>query len=333
MTSVRFAFEDRPFQEIVAACSDHLARVAMLEVVPLASDRLNSVGLELRALPGAAVGRLWCSPARATRSARHAADGNDNIVLVMPVDTEMVISRPARSDLVCRPGQVYVWPCDEPTTFSYAAHCTTVNVSSSRAALATSHPRLLGRVAQVLDMASGSEAWLLRDYAGLLLNGSDLPAEAEHLAVGHLFDLAGLLGPTRSVAEADRSAGVHAARLRGIQSDVLANLAHPFSADEMARRHGISPRYLRVLFAESGTSYSQFVLTQRLARAERMLMDPRLAGVGVARIAYACGFNDLSWFNRTFRRHFGRTPSEGRPRPEAHQAPVDPLSVQSDSEV
>ncbi|MCC5884903.1 MAG: helix-turn-helix domain-containing protein [Gammaproteobacteria bacterium] len=313
MNRFTFAFENRSFSEVVAACRDHLARVAMLDVVPLAQGRLASVGLDLRALPSVTVGRLWCSPARASRTAAHVVDGNDNIVLVMPVDTEMVISRSGQPDLRCRPGQAYVWPCEEPTDFSFSEQCTTVNVSLPRAALAASHPRLLGRMTEVLDMVDAREVWLLRDYATVLIDGAELSAEAEHLAVSHLVDLAGLLEPSRSLVDVERSPGVHAARLRAIQNDALANLARPPSAEEMASRHGISSRQLRVLFAEVGSSYTTFILTQRLARAERMLTDPRLAGKSVASIAYACGFNDLSWFNRTFRRHYGRTPSEVRP--------------------
>ena len=75
---------------------------------------------------------------------------------------------------------------------------------------------------------------------------------------------------------------------------------------------------MRLLFAEIGSSYTTFILSQRLARAERMLTDLLLAGTGVASIDYACGFNDLSWFNRAFRRHYGRTPSEVRPPCNGH---------------
>ena len=83
----------------------------------------------------------------------------------------------------------------------------------------------------MLDVVNAREVWLLREYASLLIDTPDLSAEAEHLAASHLFDLAGLLEPSTSLVDAGRSPGVHAARLRAIQNDALANLARPPSAE------------------------------------------------------------------------------------------------------
>jgi transcriptional regulator GlxA family with amidase domain len=47
-------------------------------------------------------------------------------------------------------------------------------------------------------------------------------------------------------------------------------------------------------------------------RAHQMLTDPRLANRPVISVAFDTGFQDLSYFNRTFRRRFGGTPSEVR---------------------
>jgi AraC-like DNA-binding protein len=43
-----------------------------------------------------------------------------------------------------------------------------------------------------------------------------------------------------------------------------------------------------------------------------MMTDPRYADHRVSAIAFAAGFGDLSYFNRTFRRRFGATPSDLR---------------------
>jgi transcriptional regulator GlxA family with amidase domain len=40
-----------------------------------------------------------------------------------------------------------------------------------------------------------------------------------------------------------------------------------------------------------------------------MLTDRRCRHLGIADIAFACGFGDISNFNRMFRRRFGDTPS------------------------
>ena len=43
-----------------------------------------------------------------------------------------------------------------------------------------------------------------------------------------------------------------------------------------------------------------------------MLLDSRYAHLTIAQLAYSNGFNDISYFNRAFRRRFGVTPSDLR---------------------
>jgi AraC-like DNA-binding protein len=43
-----------------------------------------------------------------------------------------------------------------------------------------------------------------------------------------------------------------------------------------------------------------------------MLADRQHDKRKVSEIAYACGFNEVSYFNRCFRRRFGATPTEFR---------------------
>jgi AraC-like DNA-binding protein len=81
---------------------------------------------------------------------------------------------------------------------------------------------------------------------------------------------------------------------------------------EIARRHRITPRYIHKLFENEGLTFSSFVLGQRLSRAQRLLTDPHLAGCSISTVAFDVGFNDLSYFNRAFRRHYAATPTEIR---------------------
>lgn len=60
------------------------------------------------------------------------------------------------------------------------------------------------------------------------------------------------------------------------------------------------------------TTFSEFVLAQRLARAHRFLTDPVRSDDTIGTIAFEAGFGDLSHFNRTFRRYYGATPSDIR---------------------
>jgi AraC-like DNA-binding protein len=120
------------------------------------------------------------------------------------------------------------------------------------------------------------------------------------------------LGATRDAAEFARGRGVRAARLHAIKKDIVANLDRDFSPDVIAGRHGISARYVRMLFEEQGTTFTEFVREERLVQAHRMLTNARLAHMRIADIAYEAGFNDLSYFNRMFRRRFALAPGEVR---------------------
>ena len=75
---------------------------------------------------------------------------------------------------------------------------------------------------------------------------------------------------------------------------------------------GLTPRNLQRLFESEGTTFSEFLLSQRLNRAHRMLTEPRLAQNPVGSVAYDAGFGDLSYFNRSFKRRYGMTPRDVR---------------------
>ncbi|WP_204304006.1 hypothetical protein, partial [Stenotrophomonas maltophilia] len=66
--------------------------------------------------------------------------------------------------------------------------------------------------------------------------------------------------------------GLRAARLYRIKTDVIANLARTeFNVEDLAVRHGISPRYIRALFDDDQTTFTDFLREQRLRRARRLL--------------------------------------------------------------
>ena len=84
----------------------------------------------------------------------------------------------------------------------------------------------------------------------------------------------------------------------------------PTSVAEMARKAGLSQSQFHALFrATTGRSPKQFHLRKLLDRAVDRLVttsDP------ISEIAYGLGYQNVSSFNRLFRRRFGMTPSEFR---------------------
>ena len=104
-----------------------------------------------------------------------------------------------------------------------------------------------------------------------------------------------------------------AARFRTIKSDVVGSLDDcTLSAAAVAARHRVTPRYVHKLLESEGATFTRFLTELRLDRAHRMLRDERLLTRTITSIAYDVGFNDLSHFNRAFRRRYHVTPSDIR---------------------
>lgn len=82
------------------------------------------------------------------------------------------------------------------------------------------------------------------------------------------------------------------------------------SVAEMAALLGISQRHLRRVFQQGlGISPQQYVQTQRLLHAKRLLTD---TDGSVASIAECCGFGSIRRFNEAFVQHYRLTPSRLR---------------------
>lgn len=156
---------------------------------------------------------------------------------------------------------------------------------------------------------------LLNGYLGSLLQGGPIADKTlGDLVTRHVSDLVALgLGPSADGREEIAQRGVRAARLRAIQDHVRAHLAsQTLSVQGVALQHGITPRYVQMLFEAEGTTFSEFVLALRLLQSFRLLTARSHAHLKITEIALASGFLDISYFNRAFRRRFSATPSEVR---------------------
>jgi AraC-like DNA-binding protein len=187
-----------------------------------------------------------------------------------------------------------------------------VTVPRSRLGELVPHPE--DAAFRLIETDSGRFRYLA-SYANLLLTGDgsfDAPL-AEH-AKSALTDLVALaIGAGRDATMLAEARGMRAARLHEIRAQIKAGFADPaFSSSLLARRLGISATYLQKLLYETGATFTEHVLELRLQKAQAMLADPRHNGLKVSDIALACGFNEVSYFNRCFRRRFGASPTQCR---------------------
>jgi AraC-like DNA-binding protein/ligand-binding sensor protein len=92
--------------------------------------------------------------------------------------------------------------------------------------------------------------------------------------------------------------------------------AHPdeqLTLSDAARMSGRSPSTVSRLFKKiTGRSFKQYQVWFRLDRASNLLQS--MPNRPVAEIAQDCGFDDPLYFSRTFRKHFGHSPTTHRSR-------------------
>jgi AraC family transcriptional regulator len=104
--------------------------------------------------------------------------------------------------------------------------------------------------------------------------------------------------------------GLPRVRLNRVIEYIAANLEREIALTVLAEIAGMSPHYFCELFKRSvHFSPHQYVLRQRIARAQDLMIDPR---VTVLEAAVRSGFSDQSHFAKIFRRIVGVTPSAYR---------------------
>ncbi len=156
---------------------------------------------------------------------------------------------------------------------------------------------------------------LLTSYATMLKqHGAIASTELVAHTARTLMDLVVLsLGANGESAEQAMARGLRGARLQAVLGQIQQRYTQvSFTTRDVAVALNISPRYINDILQETGKSFSDRVIELRLQRARTMLADPHCAGMRIGAIAYAAGFADISYFNRSFRRRFGLTPTAAR---------------------
>ncbi|MBR1091672.1 helix-turn-helix domain-containing protein [Bradyrhizobium manausense] len=262
----------------------------------------------LRSLPDFTMATGSRSPMRTRRTEEHI--DHDDFFLVVFTSGAAELNECGRVAAI-REGEAVLSSNGSPASFVIPTRSRTLSYRLSRALLRP-HVRNLDDLTARPIPRESQLLRLLVGYSGALNDQSALATAGLRRAVSaHMHDLAALL--LGGKAEPPLNEGLQAARLKAIKDDVLRRLAQSdLSVDEIAASQQISERYIRKLFASSGTTFSDFVREARLDCAHRILTDPAQMQRPINAIAYESGFGDLSYFNRAFRQRYGMTPSEVR---------------------
>ena len=104
----------------------------------------------------------------------------------------------------------------------------------------------------------------------------------------------------------------HASVLRKAERYIWDNYARKISLDEISRASGLSAPYFSSIFKEEmGENLSSYLNRLRIGKAAALLMEN---GKTLNQIARLCGFDDQSWFSKTFKHYMGMSPGKYRDR-------------------
>ena len=116
----------------------------------------------------------------------------------------------------------------------------------------------------------------------------------------------------RTLVHAEAAGPGRAMHVQKALDHIRDNYAQPLSLSEVSALVGTSRTALSRSFRRAtGKTFTDFIIGLRLAKACRLLTSTRQH---VSSICYEVGFNNLSNFNRHFRRLEGMTPGEFRAR-------------------
>ena len=311
--TVRFSTADFPENLRLATLGERYGQtVFKADIVPGDGASFDAT-MALRALPGLKLVSGSVTVARLMRTRAMIADTSDDLSLIVNRTGKVTVSSRGR-DVTLGENDAVLIGSDEPLVCD--RHCSGRFITI-RIPYASLSPMVVDVDDAIMDRIPADTALkLLAGYTDSLLDddcGQTTPA-LRHRVAAHVQDLVALaLGATRDAEDLARRRGMGAARLRAAKVYTMENIGNrDISIGRVAAHLGMSQRHLQRLFEIDGTTFAAYLLSQRLARAYRLLCEPQFVQRQVSAIAYDAGFGDLSYFNRSFRRVYGATPKEIR---------------------
>ena len=134
-------------------------------------------------------------------------------------------------------------------------------------------------------------------------------------ALGAIYAILGLLLREKAPAGGELHARERMAgdsKMKAVLQWIEENYAEPASLEELAAVAGMNPHYFCEFFKRyTRRSPIDYLNLYRIDSACRML---KVSGCSVTEAAFSCGFNDLSYFVKTFKKYKGVTPRQYRRR-------------------
>jgi AraC-like DNA-binding protein len=309
---LRLSTEDLPVSERFPFWREVFGR----SILRLEFERVNAAPFSASAVLygfedlGIALGQT--NGLRARRTRELTGDGSDDLICHINLFGASVVSQLGREAHVST-GAASLLSAAEPGEHTCNGPTRILNLRFPRRVL-RSHCDPEAALARCVS-AENESLKLLVDYISAVAGRHEFAApQAQRAFIAHVHDLLRLsFGTGEARKELAASQSLRIARLEAIKQDIEAGLPdESLSVVNVASRRRLSARYVQLLFEEQGTTFSEYLIERRLASAYRLLTALPSEARTIAAIAYEAGFSNLSYFNRTFRRRYGATPSEIR---------------------
>ena len=170
-----------------------------------------------------------------------------------------------------------------------------------------------GRIPAFFPVGSGRIPMLVGDVIASLRKSD---SEGRQLStLGALYSLFGHLAKQYPAARGElrtRERMLGDAKMKAVFRWIEENYAEPVTLEMLAGAAGMNPHYFCEVFKRcTRRSPIDYLNLYRIDSACRML---KVSGCTVTEAAFSCGFNDLSYFVKTFKRYKGVTPRAYRRR-------------------
>jgi len=312
-STIRFSTSDFPEKDRLDMCREQCRRMALKIDFEPAADTAFECAVAVRALPDVRLFASKMSAVRIRRTEESVSSDSENFVFLLNQNSAASVAARGR-EVNLNVGDGILMNTAEVKTFDRRAYGGALALRVPRAVLTSIVPHVDDVVMHPVSQRVGILK-LLDGYTVSLLNEVKAPSpDLQRTAANHLHDLIALaLGATHDAAGIALGRGLPAARLRLAKAYIVENSnRRDLSVGSVAAHLGLTPRNLQRLFENEGTTFSEFLLAQRLSRAYTMLTEANWAQSPVGAIAYDAGFGDLSYFNRSFKRRYGATPRDIR---------------------
>ena len=265
--------------------------------------------LEIGRLAGLQVVRSICEPCRGLRQKPEIARDSEayyGLLLVFE----------GQEDVNCRgcsatlgPGGFLLWDSTSPISFTLHSTIHKVTLFVKQERMRNALPQVDSLVGKAIDWRRGFGAVAASHLSALASQAAYIDRNKAHPMAENTLELIATClenGPPHF------SGPAQADLLVKIKGYIETNLEDSTLGPQgLARRFGISVRYLHLLFKAESLTVSRWILDRRLERCRRDLIRTGFRK-NVTEVAFRWGFNDSAHFSRVFKKRYGISPREFR---------------------